>query len=268
VEKFGMVRWINVSDSLIIRDIGILYAATGSRYRTEAFESASRCKSMMPNVPIAIFTESKLSHPSIDLLYETPNPFFDYMDKVKAISKTPFKQTLFLDTDTFVCANICSLFELLDQFDIAAAHASNRESTRSTYSISGVPAAFPEMNTGVLLYRKNRRTISVISNWHKLFKQDRQCYKEKSARNQMNPTCNELKPPGDQSSFREVLFKSNLRIATLPPEYNFRFSYTAFAGSEVRILHGRDRNLALIASIVNTHHKRRVYIPSFGVVQP
>lgn len=262
------MEWKQNTNTLTIHDTGILYAATGARHRAEAIASASRCKSLMPTIPIAIWTDSELSHPSFDLIFVTPTPYYDYMDKVTGIPQTPFNHTLFLDTDTYVCTDVSALFGLLDRFEIVAAHASNRESTRSTYLISGVPAAFPEMNTGVLLYRSSQRITALFADWYQLFELDRLCFKEKAAKDPCASLHDRLKPPGDQSSFRHALFRSDLRIATLPPEYNFRFAYSAFAGSEVKILHGRYRDLAWLASVVNSEAKHRVYVPGHGLLRP
>ena len=245
--------------------VGVLYAATGAKHRAEASASAVRCKVLMPEIPIAVWTDSELSDPVFDIVHVARSPSYDYMDKVTSLSETPFRRTLFLDTDTHVLDDISASFQLLDCFDIAAAHASNRTSTRSTYLISGVPDAFPEMNTGVLLYRQGDRTNAFLSDWRRLFDQDRNQFAQDKAKRAADLVA--LKPPGDQSSFRHALFRSELRIATLPPEYNFRFGYSAFAGSAVKIFHGRHPDFARLAAEVNAEPKRRVYVPGLGVLR-
>ena len=77
------------------------------------------------------------------------------------------------------------------------------------------------MNSGVILYKKNRATNKLFQKW-------------KSAYHNNN-----FKK--DQVTLRELLWKSNLRFLILPPEYNIRFpKYMEFWSTEEvkpKILH-------------------------------
>jgi len=44
-------------------------------------------------------------------------------DKILPLLDSPFNRTVFLDTDTQVCSEFFELFDLLDRFDLAVAHA-------------------------------------------------------------------------------------------------------------------------------------------------
>jgi hypothetical protein len=68
-----------------------------------------------------------------------------------------------------------------------------------------------------------------------------------------------LKAPGDQSSFREAVYKSNVHLTTLTPEYNFRFRYGGFAGKRIKVLHGRTESPEALERQLNADERRRVY---------
>jgi hypothetical protein len=66
-----------------------------------------------------------------------------------------------------------------------------------------LPEAFPQFNTGVVVVRKTFETQKILEAWSG-------SYKNAGFRK-------------DQVTLRELLWKSDLRIATLPPEYNTRY---------------------------------------------
>jgi hypothetical protein len=124
--------------------------------------------------------------------------------KVDYLPRTPFDLTLYLDTDTAINADILDMFRLLERFDIALSHAHRRnDSIRlGTWRID-LPRAFPQYNGGVILYQKSPAVIKFLEDW-------RDCFKAAGFQQ-------------DQMTLRELLWLSDLRIATLPPEYNVRY---------------------------------------------
>jgi hypothetical protein len=97
------------------------------------------------------------------------------------------------------------LFRLLDRFDIAVAHAPLRINTGIGNSpLPHVPPCFPEFNCDLVLWRRNEGTIELLRKWEQLY------------------LSHELGHPHDQGPFRLLIYESNLRVATLPPEYNYR----------------------------------------------
>jgi hypothetical protein len=72
-----------------------------------------------------------------------------------------------------------------------------------------VPAAFGRFNGGVILYRSNEATLALLREWQVWFHEENLRW--------------------DQRTLREVLWASDIRLATLPPEYNIRrFKYVLF----------------------------------------
>lgn len=112
-----------------------------------------------------------------------------------------YDRILFLDSDAvFINERAYDVFELLDNFDIAVAHAP----ARIVGDIPDVPQSFPEFNCGVVVAKNNRKVRRFFEEFLKTYTD--QCFNH----------------PHDQGAFRYTLYYSNLRIATLPPEYNNR----------------------------------------------
>jgi hypothetical protein len=74
-------------------------------------------------------------------------------------------------------------------------------------------------------------------------------------------------PTDDQVSMRVALYSSDLRIATLPQEFNCRFHSFGYLNGKVKILHGRipggkhtEANLRRIALKLNKETIPRVFV--------
>ena len=189
---------------------GVLYIATGKKYAQAAVLSAKTVRMHCPGLDIHLYTDSQCYD---DFGFEeSVHPFTSVgkienphrRSKVEYMSLTPYDWTLYLDTDTALNADISDMFRVLARFDIALAHAQHRNSPNSlTPWRLKLPDAFPQYNSGVILYRKNAMVIQFLEQWAK-------SYQEAGLRH-------------DQPTLRELLWLSDLRIATLPPEYNVRF---------------------------------------------
>ena len=191
------------------RTRGVLYIASGIEHITAALQSAQSVRNTNPDLPIHLFADWQQQNIQLDI---APGPLTSWENipkphrrsKVDYIARTPFDQTLYLDTDTRVLCDLTDLFSLLEKFDVALSHAHKREIPGKQKKVYiQTPNAFPQFNSGVFLFKKNDKTMNVFSQWQKWFY--------------------ESSLPTDQNTLREVLWNSDLRIATLPPEYNVRF---------------------------------------------
>src|SRR5690349_17051347 len=188
---------------------GVLFIATGEKYIRSAIQSAISIRKYCPDLPIHLFANWK----ELGFHFEPdPYPFYSVEEvknphrrsKVDYMQHTPFDYTLFLDTDTAFNADIRDMFRLLERFDIAATHAHRRKApVRVQPWRIQIPPAFPQYNAGVLLFRKTEAVMQLMKDWSQAFR--------------------EAGFPQDQITLRELLWLSDLRIATLPPEYNVRF---------------------------------------------
>lgn len=209
---------------------GILYIATGKKYIHAAIHSAKSVLRFCPDLSTHLFSDwQNYDCFSFD---QTPYPFTSVgtidnphpRSKVDYLPLTPFDRTLYLDTDTILNADVREIFRLLERFDIALNHAHRRnDPVRLIPWRTDLPRAFPQHNGGVILYRKTPEILQFLSEWRDQFK--------------------EAGFLQDQVTLRELLWLSDLRMVTLPPEYNVRYLKYKFlwlkAEAQVKILHLR-----------------------------
>ena len=204
---------------------GVLYVATGKRYINSAIRSARSVRKHNPGLAMHLFADWQAQ--GFDLAAD-PAPFTSvgdivsghYRSKVDYSVETPFERTLYLDTDTRVLGDITPLFDLLERFDLALAHAPNRLTRLMNWRVP-VPVSFPQYNCGVMLYRRSEKVLAFLRTWIEAFHQ--------------------AGFKSDQITFRELIWLSDLRVATLAPEYNLRQLkyFLVWGGREARpkILH-------------------------------
>jgi hypothetical protein len=245
---------------------GIFYVATGPVCRAEAGVSARSVKQAWPDIPIAIVTDGPIESAwfdQIDVIPDAP----DNIAKVRHIARSPFERTILLDTDTYCLAPLPELFDLLDQFDLAAAHEAGRFSTRWEAGTEifiqapDIPNCFPELNSGVVAFRREPNVLKVFERWLALVDEARVA---------------SVPHIQDQPSFRRAVYESDLRIAVLPPEYNFRLVISGFARGPIKLIHGRWRYgrigntpeeiFAVLARTFNENIGPRVFVHAFGMI--
>jgi hypothetical protein len=109
--------------------------------------------------------------------------------------------------------------------------------------IGGIPDAYTQPNTGVILYRNNNKLYDFFRSW---------LHRYRRHLNNYSP------PPNDQPAFREALYDSDLREYILPPEYNLRLPFDFFIGGNesVKILHGDEQDIAMTESKLKRLDKR------------
>jgi len=233
-------------------DRGVIYTAIGENYVREAQLSARSVRTFLPDTRIVLFTDSAPEDKSafddvirLDKLNRGP-----YLDKFTSFKDSPFRDTLFLDTDTYLCGSPSELFDLLEKFDIAM--ALDRRYYDSFPEDAAAPAAFCEFNQGVVAFRQSaqmQKMVQASLDWAEDF------YTRTGT------------PSDDQVPMRIALYTSDLRIATLSQEFNCRFHSFGYLNGEVKILHGRipggkhtEANLRTIAWKLNKETIPRVFV--------
>lgn len=231
---------------MTIRDTtsGILYIASGQEYIAEACRSAKSCNDQMNGVATAVFCDdpSLLEDGCFDVVGRLDTPTYSFLDKVVGVRKSPFDKTLYMDSDTLFIEPCHELFELLDRFDLAAAHAP----WRWIQPASNCPECFPELNAGVILYKNSPEVDRFLARWEAIYRSEYDASKE---------------VPCDQPAFRQALYESDLRFTVLTPEYNLRTLFPSFAGgnAKVKVLHGRPPSLDRLRRVVNRRRTPRVF---------
>lgn len=225
---------------------GILYLATGEDYIDEAIRSAKSVKQHNPSVPITLYTSDRVESDVFDDVRVVQDRVNHKGDSILDSRHFPYDRNLYLDSDTFVCADISGLFELLDKFDVAVAHDVARTADKEDiYKMNDVqiPEGFTEYNTGVVAFNKCSAVKQLFADWNRIYSQ--------------------MEYDGhqpNQPSFRVALFRNEVGVATLPPEYNLFMHTVGFISGEVKICHQSlsDIHPAKFIERVNETHELRV----------
>ena len=187
---------------------GIVISAFGDKAIAEGQKTLEQIHKVWPGVRAELYIYPEMERPM--------------HVKIHGIRDSEFDRTLLLDADTWVVEPTPELFDVLDWFDIALAHAPWRQ----VYDVN-VPLAFPEHNGGVVAFKKSDELDRVIDRWEAAFLKD-SVERGEERRVGWFPS---------QATLRKSLYESSLRICTLPPEYNWRG--TGYVHHSVKIVHKR-----------------------------
>lgn len=202
---------------------GVLFVATGAGYRGLARRAAESVRRHAPDLPIDLFTDAACEADVFDRVVTLDDPWF--RSRIDAMARTRFERTLHLDVDVLAVADVRDVFDVLDRFDVALAHDQLRNSPSATaFWRRPLPNAFPQFNGGVIAYRRAPSVLAFLREWAEAMR------------------TSGLKR--DQPVLRELLWLSDLRLATLPEEYNL-LDFREVAGwgpgkAAPRILHHYD----------------------------
>ena len=212
---------------------GFLYAAAGEAAVGEAVASVARLRTVHDDVPAAIVTDlpALAATGRFDEVVELPRrDWVGSTVRMWAAGRSPFERTVQLDADMHVCADVSDLFSVLDRFDLAAVPVAIDDADRSD-----APAAFRDVDPGVLAYRRNDRTTELFADV-------------------MNGR-----------TLRAALWRSDCRVVWLRPEFNMRAdryrSSPVVAAGPVRIIRGRAAEVDALAARWNASSEPRLLTP-------
>ena len=179
--------------------MGVIFATTGKDYTELAERAAQSVRDSCPGLAVDLFTDQHVDMPVFDRVHQLDDPW--HRSKMDAMISSRFDKTLYLDADLFVIADIRDVFEVLDRFDMAMAQDPIRNGERChVVWRKQLPNAFPQFNGGVVAFRRSPDVIDLITRW--------------------STTVRENDFNRDQPVLRELVWDSDLRVATLPHEYN------------------------------------------------
>lgn len=180
----------------------MVYIVSGAFHAAAATQSARSIRQSNPWLQIDIFTDTQPEAGVFDTVHHIAEGHI--RSKIDHLAKSRFAFTLYLDSDTRVVGELRPLFGILERFDIALAHGHQRHGTRQEIIWrTAIPAGFPQLNGGVILYRTTSEVKEFLESW-------RQAYHTAGFK-------------WDQVTLRELMWLSNLRLFVLPPEYNVRY---------------------------------------------
>lgn len=224
---------------------GILYMVTGEQYLDEARRSAESAAAAMPDIERAIATDETDADLNVfDRVIEHDFERAEIDGRSWLMNSTippdlsPYEQTLYLDSDTYIAADVSEVFDLLDDFDLAMTPSPKRT------TVAPLPAPWHRFNCGVIAYRDTPAVRSFLERWNEIYRRH----------------LRERDDPIDQPSFAEALAETELRWFNLPRQYNVRVPRRGQLSREAKIIHGRHpAGLEQVAAVLNQSHRHRVY---------
>ena len=231
-------------------ECGVIYVATGEKFVAEAETSLATLRRSNPGLRAALLTDA--SPARVDLWDDvTVDPGLQGQGgRAKLhMDRAPWERCLFLDTDTMVCGDLSAGFALLDRFDFAGEHSHSGHH----YEVPGLPTSFPEINSGVLFWRRSPATQALFERWRQLYDADNKKYGGRK---------------WDQKSLRQAVWESEVRFTNLPMSYNLMPYFPAALEGHVVVAHGRSmKNLERMRDRLNVSDQLRAYVPGLGALR-
>jgi dTDP-4-dehydrorhamnose 3,5-epimerase-like enzyme len=228
----------------------VFYVLNGQQYLDEAAQSVTSLKKQMSTAEAHLFYFGK-GEPSnvfdaIHLLpYDDTMPW--YSNSIRGFNEVlsafqDNEKLVYLDGDTYVCSPFYEVYRFLDRFDLTAIHSSGRITTGSVLDVE-----FPEYHIGLIGIKNNAKIKALFAHWLELYNSNLKLYGD-----------------NDQGPLRDAIWQSDVNTYIMPPEYCFRFPFGGFLAREVKTLHGRSKNMAKLAQLVNASHKMRTFERGFA----
>jgi hypothetical protein len=253
---------------------GFIYVVDGKRWAREASYAIKQLRRVSV-LPICVISsenfrdieilQNENDNVIVKIISEIKNS--NFCSKVLGMMESPFKNNLYMDTDTFVVQNIDHVFNLLDLCDIAMKIEPNIST--GLYGVSDkYDGIFSEFNTGVILYKKNTQVLQLFGEWSNaiIYKSYSQDY-------------------FDMPQLRNVLIKTKIEVKILPFSEVYNMSglrtYKIIHG-KVFIIHERfgnywnsfsekmlnNKKMEKISKQINKTESKRIFIPFFNIVVP
>lgn len=198
---------------------GILYMLWGSdpKYERALERSRASLAKYHPELPIEIER------------IEEPDPYQGLRHKPTMADRSPFDETLFLDTDTVVLGRLDFAFEKAQRFGIAC--SINECPWARRYA--GLTGDIIEYNTGVLFFTRAARPV--FETWKRLTPQ-------LDASSQVVSDGQHLgtMPFADQCAFTAALEEEHFNPFVLPLNWNYRPQWQRSFFGPIRIWHAFD----------------------------
>jgi len=143
---------------------GVIYLALGSRHFLEAQQSIASLQIFHPDLPVSIFTDqpgARRVHATSISMSAARSPF---KQKISAMLNSPYRHTLYLDTDTATVGSLTPLFHLLHTHEWCIAEAPRFHFDDGVFHFDAFqsPGTF---NTGVIAFENNAGVQRLLQTW-------------------------------------------------------------------------------------------------------
>lgn len=235
--------------------IEVFYFAVGDQYLRLAEISVASLRRHNPDVNVTLFTDQPVgSSCQFDQVLALATPLTHLEMKAGKIAAfermcaaMPYEgRATYLDCDTYVCADLSPLDEVLNLYDIAAAY-DLRWTNLARHPLGSY------MNSGVVSFRHTPAVRRLWREWAEGFAAD-----------PMLDAYGGL--VRDQPAFERAIHLSGVRMFALPGEFNLRVSeFTVPMSGPVRVIHGISPMLrgfvGELAAFLNSETEARCYYP-------
>ena len=195
----------------------ILFSAFGEKFVKHAIHCSRFAKSNTNDVDVVLHTTDRL-YKNVECLFDRViykhniwRKTFTYRIYGMIDILKYYEKIIYVDNDVIILSNdFTNIYQVLDNHDVAVTHAKHRHS-EGDLAYSMIPECYPEFNCGVIGYTRN--SLNMLKDWVDIYNSN--IYKHPMHhRGEMH----------DQGAFREVVYKSGLRVCTLPERYNCKSS--------------------------------------------
>lgn len=231
-------------------DCGVIYVACGDAFRREAAQSLASLRKSNPGLPAHLLTDAEPEAGAGWDRVEVDPALAGRGNRAKLhMDRAPWSRCAFLDTDTLVVGELREGFALLERFDLAAVQGCGGHH----YQIEGLPPSFPEFNSGVVFWRKGEASSEFFRRWRELF--DHYAAVDQGRL-------------WDQKSMRRALWEGELRVTSLPVNFNLMPYAPAVLDRDLVVAHGRNWvNLERLRDRLAGTGRARAYVPGVGVLE-
>lgn len=246
---------------------GYLYVAGGLRYIQET-ELALKQLTGITNLPICVIIDEEFNlsfeHPNIQVKKVNNLKEYRYSSKIIGLQHSPFEQTLYMDSDTYVIENIDHLFKLFELVDIFLPYEPNAKSHDYTDDFSSF---IPELNSGVIGIKKSVKTDKFLDDWLQAM--------------QLNRYNTNLDMPYMRQAYIQNI--TDLSIHVLPEGYNMHgLSSLKIIHGKIYLIHERfgyfkkstskymknNEFMKRVSQAINKKPTKRLYLPALNICIP
>ena len=161
-------------------EFGAIYVAIGRAHFLMAISSILSLNRSNPYMPVCLVTDQQKDERFKDVKID----FWKFVDfkkdqnrlvKLNIYKYSPFKKTIFIDSDTLVLGNLSIGGFYLDYFDIAIKqktkpYPDSPKAREKIFNGTRSIADLPHWNSGLILFRKNTKVENFFGLWINSFK--------------------------------------------------------------------------------------------------
>lgn len=144
---------------------GVIYLVAGPKsYLGELSTSLKGLRRHHPDLPVTVFSPYRLPHGLDADHVDYVSELHPLQQKVDVLRRSPYRQTLFLDTDTTILKPFADIFDLAEAANFALAKAYRLVETDS--GEQRLELEHPDQfNTGVLCFDSSDATRAFLDRW-------------------------------------------------------------------------------------------------------